>query len=93
MCSVKFASEEFSLEVFNETIHLTNAAIQIKYKKKSNTNLPAEHLWTLGPLVSYFERMWKKGYLWEEEIVPAMKRAISNIFLSCLSEIQLKPGR
>lgn len=31
--------------------------------------------------------------MWEEEIVPAMKQAISNIFLSSVSEIELKPGR
>lgn len=72
---------------------IQNAAIQIKYNKKSNPNLPIEHLWTLGPLVNYIERFLKKGYKWEESVVPAMKKAISQIFFACMHEIELKPGR
>lgn len=45
VCSVKLASCEFSLDDLNESIHITNAFVQQKYRyQTSNPNLPAHHM-------------------------------------------------
>ncbi|XP_063697520.1 tubulin glycylase 3A-like [Culicoides brevitarsis] len=45
VCSVKLASQEFNLDNFDESIHLTNASIQQKYwHQNSNENLPNHHM-------------------------------------------------
>lgn len=45
VCSVKLASQEFNLDKYDESIHLTNASIQQKYfHQNSNENLPNHHM-------------------------------------------------
>lgn len=45
VCSVKLASQEFDLDKYDESIHLTNASIQQKYFHQiSNENLPNHHM-------------------------------------------------
>lgn len=94
ICSVKLASEEFSLDSFNECIHLTNASIQQKYfYKKSNPNLPHHHMWNLGTFILYLENTMGQGYMWEEYIYPEIKRVLRKLSNSIAFHSVMKPGR
>lgn len=92
ICSVKFASQSFSLDDFDESIHITNACIQQKYRQSSSIHLPDHHMWTLDQLREYFVYIGRKG-VWEREIYPKMKEVIQSIVKESVLDIDLKPGR
>uniref|UniRef100_A0A336L6M1 CSON005253 protein n=1 Tax=Culicoides sonorensis TaxID=179676 RepID=A0A336L6M1_CULSO len=93
VCSVKLASCEFSLDDLNESIHITNAAVQQKYHFKSNPNLPAHHMWSLGTLILYIESTKGEGHMWNEKVYPTMKRTLESLFWTSVENIELTPGR
>lgn len=83
-CSVKLASAEFTLDTLNESIHITNAAVQQKYRFKSNHNLPSHHMWSLGTLILYMEQTSGNGHMWNEKVYPTMVRTIQSLFIMSL---------
>lgn len=91
-CTIKFASEPFSLQDFNETKHITNTAVQMKYSKVSHPNLPYHHMWSLGAFILYLNS-FDKGYLWNDYIYPKMVRTIQAITEASMDNIELTPGR
>ncbi|XP_063708708.1 tubulin glycylase 3B-like [Culicoides brevitarsis] len=94
VCSVKLASCEFSLDDLNESIHITNAYVQQKYRyQTSNPNLPAHHMWSLGTLILYIESIRGDGHMWNEKVYPTMKRTLESLFWISVENIDLTPGR
>lgn len=91
-CTIKFASEPFSLQDFNEAKHITNTAVQMKYSKVSHPNLPYHHMWSLGAFILYLNS-FDKGYLWNDYIYPRMVRTIQAITEASMDNIVLTPGR
>lgn len=83
ICSVKFASKPFSLEDYDESIHITNACIQQKYRQTSSIHLPGHHMWTLDQLIEYFGQIGKTD-AWEHDIYPTMKDVIVRIVRECV---------
>uniref|UniRef100_A0A336M4L8 CSON008835 protein n=1 Tax=Culicoides sonorensis TaxID=179676 RepID=A0A336M4L8_CULSO len=93
LCSIKFASQEYTLRNFHESIHVTNTAVQLKYKNRSNDKrLPADHLWTLYDFMSYLNSI-NERYLWKTGIYKQMKEFIIEIVKGSLADIEMKPGR
>lgn len=93
ICSVKFASQEYTLDDFDESIHITNACIQQKYRTRSNARLPFHHMWTLDQLKEYFANELGKPEVWDRDIYPTMKNTIVSIAEQSVKSIELKSGR
>lgn len=93
ICSVKFASQEYTLDDFDESIHITNACIQQKYRQRSNQRLPYNHMWTLDQLKEYLAVELGQPEVWDRDIYPTMKNVIVSITEQSVKSIDLKPGR
>lgn len=93
ICSVKFASQQFSLEDYDEQIHITNACVQQKYKHTSSEHIPLNHMWTLEKLIEHIGQTGGKPDVWQREIYPTMKENIVAIVKESVNDIDLKPGR
>lgn len=52
---LRFASKDFTLENFHESIHLCNTTVQLKYRKtvKQNAQIPSELHWNLQKFKDY----------------------------------------
>ncbi|XP_063697800.1 tubulin glycylase 3B-like [Culicoides brevitarsis] len=93
LCSIKFASQEYTLRNFHESIHVTNTAVQLKYKNRSGEKrLPDDHLWTLYDFMSYLNSI-NERYLWKGTMYRQMKEFIVEVVKGTLSEIEMRPGR
>lgn len=93
LCSIKIASQEYTLRNFHESIHVTNTAVQLKYKNSSNDKrLPQDHLWTLYDFMSYLNSI-NERYLWKGSMYKQMKDFIIEVVKGTLSKIEMRPGR
>lgn len=90
--SIKFASCEFNLRCFHEAIHITNTAVQMKYKNRSKNPLPQDHLWSIYDFTNHLSRNGDK-FLWRDVIYPQMKKVIIEIVKGSWEYIDKKPGR
>lgn len=81
-CYLKFSSQKYSLEAFHESIHLTNFAVQKKYKNHPNrhSEIPKHHMWSLK---SYKNYLVKHGHekVWDHLIYPGMRDTIVGTML------------
>lgn len=54
-CTIKFATEEFTLDTLSESVHITNVTVQKRYtRRKPNPNLPNDNAWSIGDLIKHF---------------------------------------
>lgn len=69
---------------FHESIHLTNHAIQHKYKSNISRDpkLPKNNMWVLQQFMDYLEEEGK-GHAWTKIIYQGMKRNIIGAMLTC----------
>ncbi|KAI5635387.1 tubulin-tyrosine ligase family domain-containing protein [Phthorimaea operculella] len=83
-CYLKFSSQKYNLKNFHESIHLTNNAVQRKYRNCNNRHpeLPPHNMWSLATFKEYLEKTGK-GDIWDSTIYPGMKKSIIGIMLSC----------
>ncbi|CAG5125049.1 unnamed protein product [Candidula unifasciata] len=73
---LRFCSQQFTLEDFDQSIHLSNNAIQKHYKNgPRSSRLPEENMWTHEEFKKYLASK-KHPDVWDERIYPQMKRAI-----------------
>ncbi|BFZ08443.1 hypothetical protein BsWGS_11482 [Bradybaena similaris] len=73
---LRFCSQQFTLEDFDQSIHLSNNAIQKHYKNgPRSSRLPEENMWTHEEFKKYLASK-KHPDVWDEKIYPQMKRAI-----------------
>lgn len=93
MCSIKFASVEFTKRNFHESIHITNTAIQLKYKNRTtSTYLPDDHLWSIHNFTNYLDAYVQRN-LWRDAIYPQMKKVIIGIVKGSSKWVEKKSGR
>lgn len=78
------------MDDFDESVHITNASVQQKYRDNKGTDLPI--LWTLNQLIEYYDSIGK-GNEWEEKIYPVIKNTIASIVEASVHSIDLVPGR
>ncbi|XP_025106336.1 tubulin glycylase 3C-like isoform X4 [Pomacea canaliculata] len=73
---LRFCSRQFTLENFDQSIHLSNNAIQ-KYCRNGPRSklLPDENMWTHEQFKDYLSKK-KMPHAWDEIIYPGMKQAI-----------------
>lgn len=92
MSSVKFASCEYNLKCFHEAIHITNTAVQMKYKNQTNNPLPSDHLWSIHDFTNYLAHKGDR-FLWRDYIYPQMNKVIVEIVKGSMDFIDKKSGR
>ncbi|XP_041347464.1 protein monoglycylase TTLL8-like isoform X2 [Gigantopelta aegis] len=73
---VRFCSKQYTLDDFDEAIHLSNNAIQ-KNKKNGprSPKLPSDNMWTHEDFKSFLSQR-KQGNIWDDVIYPGMKKAV-----------------
>ncbi|CAH2104928.1 unnamed protein product [Euphydryas editha] len=93
-CYLKFSSQKYSLKNYHESIHLTNNAVQRKYKnsKQRNKELPISNMWDLEKYKCYLAEIGKED-VWKNIIYPGMKKSIIGIMLSCQDSLSVSKNR
>ncbi|KAJ8726163.1 hypothetical protein PYW07_000861 [Mythimna separata] len=81
---LRFSSQIFSLSNYHESVHLTNNAVQTKYKNTGERDkaLPDENMWDCHTFKAYLRQIGKYE-LWEEKIYPGIKQCLIGAMLAC----------
>ncbi|CAI8014663.1 Protein monoglycylase TTLL8 [Geodia barretti] len=74
-CYLRFATQRFTLDNMNESVHLCNNSIQRNYTNSGSRSelLPEENMWHS----STFKITWRQDGVWDEVIYPGMKHALT----------------
>ncbi|XP_072767278.1 tubulin glycylase 3A-like [Anoplolepis gracilipes] len=80
---IRFASKEFTLSDFHESIHLCNTTVQLKYRKlpRCNSDLPKELHWNLQDFKNYLQSR-NQEMAWEKIIRPGIKQNLIGALLA-----------
>lgn len=79
---LRFSSQEFSLINFHESVHLTNHAVQKRYKNgRRDERLPKENMWDCHTFQAYLRQIGKAD-MWSERIYPGMQKALIGTMLA-----------
>ncbi|XP_076241153.1 tubulin glycylase 3A-like [Calliopsis andreniformis] len=80
---LRFASKDFTLENFHESIHLCNTTVQLKYRKtvKPNLQIPSELHWNLKKFKDYLKAT-DRELAWEKTIKPGIKQNLIGALLA-----------
>ncbi len=77
---LRFSSQEFTLVDFHESVHLTNHAVQKRYKNgQRDERLPRENMWDCHTFQAYLRQIGK-AEMWSEKIYPGMQKALIGRF-------------
>ncbi|XP_050685517.1 tubulin glycylase 3A-like isoform X2 [Leptidea sinapis] len=81
---LRFSSQIFSLSNYHESVHLTNNAIQTKYKNNDDRDkaLPDENMWDCHTFKTYLRQIGKPE-LWDSKIYPGIKQCLIGAMLAC----------
>ncbi|XP_020721942.2 tubulin glycylase 3A [Bombus terrestris] len=80
---LRFASKDFTLDNFHESIHLCNTTVQLKYRKtiKQNAQIPSELHWNLQKFKEYLKNTDRES-AWEGLIKPGIKQNLIGALLA-----------
>ncbi|XP_076179903.1 tubulin glycylase 3A-like [Ptiloglossa arizonensis] len=80
---LRFASKDFTLENFHESIHLCNTTVQLKYRKtvRPNLQIPGELHWNLQKFKEYLKSTDRES-AWEKLIKPGIKQNLIGALLA-----------
>lgn len=92
LCTIKLASEPFTLDKLTESVHITNTSVQKKYANMASNRLPDHHMYSLDDLNQYFKRLGHEN-LYSEKIYPCMKYTLKQICEVCSEDVEWKTGR
>ncbi|CAH1992455.1 unnamed protein product, partial [Acanthoscelides obtectus] len=74
---LRFSGQNFSLDNFHESLHLTNHAVQCRYRNTDQRDklLPEENMWDCHSFKAYLKSI---GHMekWNEVILPGMRESI-----------------
>ncbi|KAJ0181648.1 hypothetical protein K1T71_002370 [Dendrolimus kikuchii] len=81
---LRFSSQIFSLSNYHESVHLTNNAVQTKYKNNGERDkaLPDENMWDCHTFKAYLRQIGKYE-LWDSKIYPGIKQCLIGAMLAC----------
>ncbi|CAH2104930.1 unnamed protein product [Euphydryas editha] len=81
---LRFSSQIFSLSNYHESVHLTNNAVQTKYKNNGERDkaLPDENMWDCHSFKAYLRQIGKYE-MWDTKIYPGMKQCLIGAMLAC----------
>ncbi|ETN66180.1 hypothetical protein AND_002038 [Anopheles darlingi] len=91
-CYLRFSTQQFNLDDFSESIHLTNYSIQKNYAKEVRDGgeaLPTCNMWSLKRFQEYLQSL-DKGFYWERKIYPDMKKNILAIVCASLDGMKME---
>lgn len=91
-CTIKFATDEYTLDTLEENIHITNVTVQRRFTRKSNDKLPKNNAWSMDNLLQYFESIGKSN-IWETSLYPAIKKTLSYIAELSFRNVEILNGR
>lgn len=90
--SIKFASSEFTLDDLDESIHITNAYVQQKYRAQPKAKpIPSHRMWSWLEFIDYLDSIGA-DFAWDK-IYTSMKLSIISIVTASFDNIEKKPGR
>lgn len=74
----------FTLSNYHESVHLTNNAVQHKYKNNAERDkaLPDENMWDCHSFKAYLRQIGKFE-MWDSKIYPGMKQSLIGAMLAC----------
>ncbi|XP_050362260.1 tubulin glycylase 3A-like isoform X1 [Nymphalis io] len=80
---LRFSSQIFSLSNYHESVHLTNNAVQTKYKNNGDRDkaLPDENMWDCHTFKAYLRQIGKYE-MWDSKIYPGMKQCLIGAMLA-----------
>ncbi|XP_034951479.1 tubulin glycylase 3A-like isoform X2 [Chelonus insularis] len=80
---LRFCSQEFRLDDLHESIHLSNHAVQCKYKNSPDRDpaLPVENMWDATTFKQFLKSQGHSD-VWEELIYPGMKQGLVGSLLA-----------
>ncbi|XP_014487973.1 PREDICTED: tubulin glycylase 3A-like isoform X2 [Dinoponera quadriceps] len=80
---IRFASKDFTLSNFHESIHLCNTTVQLKYRKlpRRNPDIPKELHWNLQDFKDYLQSR-DQELAWEKTIEPGIKQNLIGTLLA-----------
>ncbi|XP_049876528.1 tubulin glycylase 3A-like [Pectinophora gossypiella] len=81
---LRFSSQIFSLSNYHESVHLTNNAVQSKYKNNGQRDkaLPDENMWDCHTFKAYLKQIGKYE-MWDAKIYPGIKQCLIGAMLAC----------
>ncbi|CAG9567443.1 unnamed protein product [Danaus chrysippus] len=81
---LRFSSQIFSLSNYHESVHLTNNAVQTKYKNNGDRDkaLPDENMWDCHTFKAYLRQIGKYD-MWDSKIYPGIKQSLVGAMLAC----------
>lgn len=91
-CTIKFATDEYTLESLKENIHITNVTVQRRFTRKPNDKLPKNNAWSMDNLLQHFESIGKPN-VWETSLYPAIKKTLSYIAELSFRNVEILNGR
>lgn len=82
-CYLRFSTQQFSLRNFHESVHLTNHAVQKRYKNNDqrDARLPADNMWDTATFCEWLEQRGATD-AWKQRIYPGMQRALIGAMLA-----------
>lgn len=80
---LRFSSQEFSLVNLHESVHLTNHAVQKRYRNDDlrDQRLPKENMWDCHTFQAYLRQIGETDQ-WANRIYPGMQRALIGTMLA-----------
>ncbi|XP_011701651.1 PREDICTED: tubulin glycylase 3A-like [Wasmannia auropunctata] len=80
---IRFASKDFTLDNFHESIHLCNTTVQLKYRQLPicNSSLPEQRHWSLQDFRDYLQSRGQE-LAWEKIIRPGIKQNLIGALLA-----------
>lgn len=93
-CYLKFSSQKYNLKNYHESIHLTNNAVQKKYRncKGRHEDLPQHNMWDSDMYKQYLDRIGREK-VWDKIIYPGMRKSIVAIMLACQDSLSISKNR
>ncbi|XP_075212930.1 tubulin monoglycylase TTLL3-like [Lycorma delicatula] len=85
---LRFCSQLFSLSNMHESIHLSNNAVQCKYKNaKRDQALPDENMWDCYTFKTYLRAIGQAD-MWDKVIYPGMRESITGTLLAAQEHME-----
>ncbi|XP_054283024.1 tubulin glycylase 3A-like [Macrosteles quadrilineatus] len=85
---LRFCSQLFSLSNMHESVHLSNNAVQCKYKNaKRDQALPDENMWDCYTFQTYLRTIGQAD-MWDSVIYPGMKESITGTLLAAQEHME-----
>lgn len=91
-CTIKFATDQYTLDTLDENIHITNVTVQRRFTRKPNDRLPKNNAWSMDNLLDYFASIGKPN-IWETTLYPAIKKTLSYIAELSFRNVEILNGR